>query len=128
MAPQYPNMYQRARKVTLLTQEEAAERRFSACVHARLDGAQELSARAARCAELDAETERRAQELPHENRAAAQRALVETRTQCEALQQALDTARERSSAAQSVLAALTGKRDALRAQILTDIEKTKALV
>lgn len=26
MAPQYPNMYQRARKVTLLTQEEAAER------------------------------------------------------------------------------------------------------
>lgn len=59
----------------------------------------------------------RAQELPHENRAAAQRALVETRTQCEALQQALDTARERSSAAQSVLAALTGKRDALRAQI-----------
>lgn len=67
--------------------------------------------------ELDAETERRAQELPHENRAAAQRALVETRTQCEALQQALDTARERSSAAQSVLAALTGKRDALRAQI-----------
>lgn len=79
--------------------------------------AQELSARAARCAELDAETERRAQELPHENRAAAQRALVETRTQCEALQQALDTARERSSAAQSVLAALTGKRDALRAQI-----------
>ena len=35
----------------------------------------------------------------------------------EALQQALDTARERSSAAQSVLAALTGKRDALRAQI-----------
>ena len=36
---------------------------------------------------------------------------------CRALQQALDTARERSSAAQSVLAALTGKRDALRAQI-----------
>ena len=26
MAPLYPNMYQRARKVTLLTQEEAAER------------------------------------------------------------------------------------------------------
>ena len=64
-----------------------------------------------------ADIQERAQELPHENRAAAQRALVETRTQCEALQQALDTARERSSAAQSVLAALTGKRDALRAQI-----------
>ena len=97
-----------------LPAQEEALRRQQADIQER---AQELSARAARCAELDAETERRAQELPHENRAAAQRALVETRTQCEALQQALDTARERSSAAQSVLAALTGKRDALRAQI-----------
>lgn len=97
-----------------LPAQEEALRRQQADIQER---AQELSARAARCAELDAEAERRAQELPHENRAAAQRALVETRTQCEALQQALDTARERSSAAQSVLAALTGKRDALRAQI-----------
>lgn len=105
--------YQKAAEAGLPAQEEAL-RRQQADIQER---AQELSARAARCAELDAETERRAQELPHENRAAAQRALVETRTQCEALQQALDTARERSSAAQSVLAALTGKRDALRAQI-----------
>ena len=105
--------YQKAAEAGLPAQEEAL-RRQQADIQER---AQELSARAARCAELDAEAERRAQELPHENRAAAQRALVETRTQCEALQQALDTARERSSAAQSVLAALTGKRDALRAQI-----------
>ena len=84
-----------------LPAQEEALRRQQADIQER---AQELSARAARCAELDAETERRAQELPHENRAAAQRALVETRTQCEALQQALDTARERSSAAQSVRA------------------------
>lgn len=77
-----------------LPAQEEALRRQQADIQER---AQELSARAARCAELDAETERRAQELPHENRAAAQRALVETRTQCEALQQALDTARERSS-------------------------------
>lgn len=69
-----------------LPAQEEALRRQQADIQER---AQELSARAARCAELDAETERRAQELPHENRAAAQRALVETRTQCEALQQAL---------------------------------------
>ena len=56
-------------------------------------------------------------ELPHADRAAAQRALDETRTQCDALQQALDTAHARSSAAQSALAGLTGKRDALRAQL-----------
>ncbi len=43
-------------------------------------------------------------ELPHADRAAAQRALDETRTQCDALQQALDTAHARSSAAQSALA------------------------
>ena len=81
------------------------------------DRAQEISALAARCAELDADVLRRAQELPHADRAAAQRALDETRTQCEALQQALDTAQQRSSAAQSALAGLTGKRDALRAQL-----------
>lgn len=63
-----------------LPAQEEALRRQQADIQER---AQELSARAARCAELDAETERRAQELPHENRAAA----------------------------------LTGKRDALRAQI-----------
>ena len=39
--------------------------------------AQEISALEARCAELDADVLRRAQELPHENRAAAQRALVQ---------------------------------------------------
>ena len=66
-----------------LPAQEEALRRQQADIQER---AQELSARAARCAELDAEAERRAQELPHENRAAAQRALVETRTQCEALQ------------------------------------------
>lgn len=60
-----------------LPAQEEALRRQQADIQER---AQELSARAARCAELD-------------------------------------TARERSSAAQSVLAALTGKRDALRAQI-----------
>ena len=97
-----------------LPAQEAALRRQQADMQ---DRAQEISALAARCAELDAETERRAQELPHENRAAAQRALDETRTQCEALQQALDTARARSSAAQSALAGLTGRRDALRAQL-----------
>lgn len=63
-----------------LPAQEEALRRQQADIQER---AQELSARAARCAELDAETERRAQELPHENRAAA----------------------------------LTRKRDALRAQI-----------
>lgn len=81
------------------------------------DRAQEISALEARCAELDADVLRRAQELPHADRAAAQRALDETRAQCDALQQVLDTARQRSSAAQSTLAGLTGKRDALRAQL-----------
>ncbi len=99
-----------------LPAQEAALRQQQADMQ---DRAQEISALAARCAELDAEAERRAQELPHENRAAAQRALDETRTQCEALQQALDTARARSSAAQAALAGLTGKRDALRAQLQT---------
>ena len=79
----------------------------------------EISALEARCAELDADVLRRAQELPHENRAAAQRALDETRAQCDALQQALDTARTRSNAAQSAFAGLAGKRDALRAQLQT---------
>ena len=83
------------------------------------DRAQEISALEARCAELDADVLRRAQELPHENRAAAQRALDETRAQCDALQQALDTARTRSNAAQSAFAGLAGKRDALRAQLQT---------
>ncbi len=83
------------------------------------DRAQEISAFEARCAELDADVLRRAQELPHENRAAAQRALDETRAQCDALQQALDTARTRSNAAQSAFAGLAGKRDALRAQLQT---------
>ena len=83
------------------------------------DRAQEISALEARCAELDADVLRRAQELPHENRAAAQRALDETRAQCDALQQALDTARARSNAAQSAFAGLAGKRDALRAQLQT---------
>lgn len=50
-----------------LPAQEEALRRQQADIQER---AQELSARAARCAELDAETERRAQELPHENRAA----------------------------------------------------------
>ena len=54
-----------------LPAQEEALRRQQADIQER---AQELSARAARCAELDAEAERRAQELPHENRAAAQRA------------------------------------------------------
>ena len=40
------------------------------------DRAQEISALEARCAELDADVLRRAQELPHADRAAAQRALV----------------------------------------------------
>lgn len=97
-----------------LPEQEAALRQQQAGIQ---DRAQALSALEARCAELDADVRRRAQELPHTNRAAAQRALDETRTQCEALQQALDTARERSNAAQSVLAGLTGTRDALRAQL-----------
>ncbi|MFR5420860.1 MAG: SbcC/MukB-like Walker B domain-containing protein [Oscillospiraceae bacterium] len=80
--------------------------------------AQEIP-RSRRGAELDADVLRRAQELPHENRAAAQRALDETRAQCDALQQALDTARTRSNAAQSAFAGLAGKRDALRAQLQT---------
>ena len=84
-----------------------------------LTALQEISALEARCAELDADVLRRAQELPHENRAAAQRALDETRAQCDALQQALDTARTRSNAAQSAFAGLAGKRDALRAQLQT---------
>ncbi len=99
-----------------LPAQDAALRQQQADMQGR---AQEISALAARCAELDAEAERRAQELPHENRAAAQRALDETRTQCEALQQALDTARARSGAAQAALAGLSGKRDALRAQLQT---------
>lgn len=57
-----------------LPAQEEALRRQQADIQER---AQELSARAARCAELDAETERRAQELPHENRAAAQRAQIQ---------------------------------------------------
>ena len=97
-----------------LPAQEAALRQQQADMQ---DRAQEISALAARCAELDADALRRAQELPHADRAAAQRALDETRTQCEALQQALDTAHARSSAAQSALAGLTGKRDALRAQL-----------
>lgn len=97
-----------------LPAQEAALRQQQADMQ---DRAQEISALAARCAELDADVLRRAQELPHADRAAAQRALDETRTQCEALQQALDTAHARSSAAQSALAGLTGKRDALRAQL-----------
>lgn len=97
-----------------LPAQEAALRQQQADMQ---DRAQEISALEARCAELDADVLRRAQELPHADRAAAQRALDETRTQCEALQQALDTAHARSSAAQSALAGLTGKRDALRAQL-----------
>ena len=59
-----------------LPAQEEALRRQQADIQER---AQELSARAARCAELDAETERRAQELPHENRAA--RTAIDTRRQ-----------------------------------------------
>lgn len=97
-----------------LPEQEEALRQQQADIQ---DRAQSISALAARCAELDADVQRRAQELPHANRSEAQRALDETRTQCEALQQALDTARARSSAAQSMLAELTGKRDALRTQV-----------
>lgn len=97
-----------------LPAQEAALRQQQADIQ---DRAQEISALEARCAELGADAFRRAKELPHADRTAAQRALDETRTQCDALQQALDTAHARSSAAQSALAGLTGKRDALRAQL-----------
>ena len=92
-----------------LPAQEAALRQQQADIQ---DRAQEISALEARCAELDADALRRAKELPHADRAAAQRALDETRTQCDALQQALDTAHARSSAAQSALAGLTGSKTA----------------
>ena len=82
-----------------LPAQEAALRQQQADIQ---DRAQEISALEARCAELDADALRRAKELPHADRAAAQ----------------------------SALAGLTGKRDALRAQLqaapLADIAALRA--
>lgn len=98
-------------------QKAAADRSAQAAgLRGQLDAMREALAQSCRALTPPLDPDTLADTLPA-LRAAAQRALDETRTQCEALQQALDTAQQRSSAAQSALAGLTGKRDALRAQL-----------
>ncbi len=98
-------------------QKTAAERSAQAAgLRGQLDAVRGALAQSCRALTPPLDPDTLAETLPA-LRAAAARDAEALAAQHTALQQALDTARERSSAAQSVLAALTGKRDALRAQI-----------
>lgn len=98
-------------------QKTAAERSAQAAgLRGQLDAVRGALAQSCRALTPPLDPDTLAETLPA-LRAAAARDAEALAAQHTAQQQALDTARERSSAAQSVLAALTGKRDALRAQI-----------